>query len=238
MSDEDSRNADRITKAYQEIRRLILFHRLAPGTPIIQARMAQEMGHSRATLRAALQRLTQEGYVVETELGTYSRFIVASLTVEDMQELFALVGALEGVAIRQAAELPDGEREALAARMASLNARQLAMVEEGELDPDEANRSDTAFHMAFIEKATGPRLQFQLRSIRPQVERYRDLYLARVAGRMRVLGAPEHQAIAEAVRSGDPDRAQRAVEQHWRAGAGRLRAFIEEFGEHRGYAGV
>jgi DNA-binding GntR family transcriptional regulator len=237
MGENKDKTADRITEAYKEIRKLILFHRLSPGTPIIQARMADDLGHSRATLRAALQRLAQEGYVVETELGTYSRFVVASLTVEDMQELFAIVGALEGVAIRQVAALPPEEREELARRMEGLNARVLRMVEDGGVDPDEANRSDTAFHSAFINMATGSRLLTQLRSIRPQVDRYRDLYLVRVAGQMRVLGAPEHQAIVDAIRCGDPERAQKAVEDHWRAGAGRLQEFIQEMGEHRGYAG-
>lgn len=230
-------SSDRITEAYQEIRKLILLNRLSPGTPIIQSRMAQDLGHSRATLRAALQRLAREGYVVETQLGTYSRFVVASLTVDDMQELFLIVGALEGVAIRQVAALPMEEREAVAESMHSLNAQVVAMVERGEVDPDVAHRLDTAFHSAFINKAKGARLLTQLRSIRPQVERYRDLYLARAAGKMRLLGAPEHNAIVEAIRSGDPDQAQRAVEEHWRLGAGRLSEFIQEMGEHRGYVG-
>lgn len=232
------KNADRITDAYRAIRKLILFHRLSPGAPIIQARMAQDLGYSRATLRAALQRLTQEGYVVEKELGTYSRFVVASLTVEDMKELFSILGALEGVAIRQCAGLPQGDRDQLASRMEGLNKRALAMVKSGDYEPEDYNQADTDFHQAFIDRATGPRLLVQLNSIRPQVERYRDHYTARVAGRIRVMHAPEHQAIADAIRSGDPDQAQQAVEIHWRSGAGRLSEFIREVGEHRGYIGA
>lgn len=117
---DGANGADRVTEAYQQIRKLVLFRHLSPGTPIIQARMANKLGHSRATLRAALQRLTQEGYMVETELGTYSRFVVASLTVEDMQELFAIIGALEGVAARQCAKLPEEERTELADGMDDL----------------------------------------------------------------------------------------------------------------------
>ena len=236
MGENTGKSVDRTTDAYHQIRKLILLHRLSPGTPIIQARMADDLGHTRANLRAALQRLAQEGYVVETQLGTYSRFVVASLTVEDLQELFTLVGALEGVAIRQVAELPREEREELACRMEALNERVLAMVEGDGVEPDEANRSDTAFHSAFIAKARGARLLTMLKSIRPQVDRYRDLFLMRVAGTMRVLGAPEHQAIVDAIRSGDPDKAQRAVECHWRAGTGRVREFIHEMGGHRNYA--
>ncbi|MGD8321140.1 MAG: GntR family transcriptional regulator [Gemmatimonadota bacterium] len=234
----EEKNADRVTDAYRAIRKLILFHRLSPGTPIIQARMAQELRHSRATLRAALQRLAQEGYVFERQLGTYSRFVVASLTVEDMQELFAIVGALEGVAVRQCTRLCEKERNELATRMQRLNEHALTMVESGDYEPEEYNRADTDFHQAFIDKATGARLLTQLDSIRPQVERYRDSYTARVAGRIRVMHAPEHQAIADAIRNGDPDLAQKAVEVHWRSGAGRLGEFIQKMGEQRGYAGA
>lgn len=229
-------NGDRTTEAYHELRRLILFHRLSPGTPIIQARMAQELGYSRATLRAALKRLSREGYVVEVELGTYSRFVVAALTVEDMEELFAIVGALEGVAVRQCAQLPPKARKELATRMERLNAEVMKKVETGDIQADEANRWDHEFHGAFVQKAIGPRLIAQINAIKPQVERYRDLYITRVAAKMRTLGAPEHEEIVASIRAGDPDRAQRAVEEHWRAGACRLKRLIEELGERRGFS--
>lgn len=232
-----SRSSDRATEAYEEIRALIQLGRLSPGTPIIQARMAKEIGQARATLRAALQRLAQEGYVVETELGTYSRFVVASLTVEDMQELFQIIGALEGVAARQCAGLPTPTREALAGRMEALNRRRVEMGLGGMFGPQDVNTLDTEFHQAFVTAANCARVQTQLASIRPQVERYRDLYLTHVTDQMRSLGSPEHQEIVDAIRSGDPERAQRAVELHWRAGTERMRAMIEHLGERRGYAG-
>lgn len=216
---------------------MIQFGRLAPGTPIIQARMAEEIRHSRATLRAALQRLAQEGYVMEAELGTYSRFIVASLTVEDMQELFAIIGALEGVACRQCASLEFAARDALANRMEALNRRRVEMGLGGTFGPQDVNTADTEFHQAFVNEAKCARVQTHLDSIRPQVERYRDLYLTHVTEQMRSLGSPEHQQIVDAIRSGDPDRAQHAVEQHWRAGTLRMHAMIERLGERRGYAG-
>lgn len=232
---DPSGNADRVTEAYHQIRRLILFRRLSAGTPIIQARMAEDLGHSRATLRAALQRLVREGYMVETALGTYSRFVVASLTVEDMRDLFFVVGALEGVAIREVAALPLEDREELAKQMELFNERALAFVTASEIDPEQANQWDTEFHIAFTSRSTGSRVLSQLQSIRPQVDRYRDLYVNRVAGEARILASPEHQAIVEAIRVGDPDVAERAVVRHWRSGSVRLAELIRKVGERRGY---
>ncbi len=41
----------------------------------------------------------------------------------------------------------------------------------------------------------------------------------------------EHEAIADAVRSGDPDAAERSVETNWRHAAERLSKVIEVAGE-------
>ena len=236
MSNDDSNNVDRNTEAYKELRKLILFRRLPPGTPIIQAHMADRLGHSRGTIRVALQRLTQEGYVIEKDLGTYSRFVVAYLTADDMRDLFAIVGALEGVAARKCADLPRDTRRELAARLAVLNERGVAAAREPRVDPEDANTIDTEFHQAFVEAAMAPRLVSQLDSIRPQVERYRDIYTAHVVAEVRTEVAPEHREILDAIEQGEPDRAQRAVETHWRNGARRVSQLIEDIGEHRGYS--
>ena len=229
------KDSDRTTEAFNSIRQLILFDRLPPGTPIIQTKMARKLHHSRATLRAALQRLAQEGYVVETELGTYSRFVVASLTVEDMNELYSIIGALEGMAVRYCAELDTDRRLALADRLEALTKRNLEMGQDEQVPRECATRVDTELHNAFAGMAPGSRLKNMLDSVRPQADRYRDVYSVRRVPEMRALAAPEHQEIVDAIRSGDADRSERAVGRHWRACAERMRALIERLGERRGY---
>ena len=97
---------DRVTLAYQKLRELIVLGRLAPGTRIIETTVAARLGVSRTPVRAALQRLQQEGYVVVTSPGQQSRMSVAPLTQEDAIELFGMVSAVEGLAANGAARRP------------------------------------------------------------------------------------------------------------------------------------
>ena len=229
-------SGDRITEAYYATRQLILDHQIVGGTPLIQAQLAEEIGHSRATIRAVLNRLAQEGYVVEKVIGTYSRFVVAPLTVEDMDELIALCSALEGIAARRCAQLGDEERTDLADRLEETNRAATERAERDGLTVEEANGWDDSFHEGLVEAAGGNRLAAQIQSLRPQVGRYRSFYLTQVASKNRLVASPEHARIIDAIRDELPEEAQRAMEDHWKAGAERLRRAIEVIGEHLGYA--
>ena len=60
---------DRVTVVYHRLRELIVRGRLAPGARIIETVIAARLGVSRTPVRAALQRLQQEGYVVVASPG-------------------------------------------------------------------------------------------------------------------------------------------------------------------------
>ena len=97
---------DRVTLAYRRLRELIVTGKLAPGSRIIETSVVGRLGVSRTPVRAALQRLQQEGYVVVTSPGQQSRMAVAPLTQEDAIELFGMVSAVEGLAANGAAHRP------------------------------------------------------------------------------------------------------------------------------------
>src|SRR5919197_1241116 len=100
-------HGSRPDQVYARLRELIVQGMLAPGSRIVETEIATRLGVSRTPVREALQRLLQEGYVIDT-LGTQqSRLTVAPLTREDVHELLNVVGALEGIAARPAAELPE-----------------------------------------------------------------------------------------------------------------------------------
>src|SRR5690606_3496565 len=92
----DLRN-DRVSQAYRQLRELIIWGRLAPGTRIIETDVAARLGVSRTPVRSALQRLQQEGYIVASGTGQQSRLAVAPLTREDARELFAIVAEVEAL---------------------------------------------------------------------------------------------------------------------------------------------
>src|SRR5918992_386885 len=110
-----------VARAYDQLRELIVWGRLAPGSRIVESEIADRLGVSRTPARSALHRLQQEGYVIAVNRGKERRLIVAPLTQDDARELFHIVGQLEGLAARSAAELPPTRRAEVAARLRELN---------------------------------------------------------------------------------------------------------------------
>ena len=86
---------------FSRVRELIVRGKLAPGSRVVEADLAERLGVSRTPIRAALHRLKQEGYIlVATGSGSKARLSVAPLTQDDARELYQIVGHLEGLAAR------------------------------------------------------------------------------------------------------------------------------------------
>jgi DNA-binding FadR family transcriptional regulator len=79
-------------------------------TPLSESELTLRLGASRTPIRQALQHLEQKGFVVAHRHGAITRLSVAPMTVDDMKELHAIFGALEGLAARSAAQLQDPAR--------------------------------------------------------------------------------------------------------------------------------
>lgn len=217
-------------EVYRQLRDLIVALKLSPGTPLSESDLTVRLGVSRTPIREALQRLHREGFAVVQHVGTISRMLVAPMTIDDMRELHAILSALEGLAARAAAQLPDSERTALAERMAHLNLELRSAWKAGAQRVRDAQDLHVQFHRAFAEAAAGPRLRAELDAIQPQVERYERVYTAALANEFGESLA-EHEVIVEAIAAGDPDAAERAVVTNWRRGTERYAQIVHHLGE-------
>jgi DNA-binding GntR family transcriptional regulator len=230
LAERRSERSGRVEQAYLALRELIVNGRLAPGAALIETQLANQLGFRRTTLRSALQRLQQERYVVAAELGQYSRSMVAPLTAGDMQELWSIIGGLEGVAARMAAELGVKRRTEVAKELARLNAGLLGAARSSPRDMARVNQFHLRFHRHHVEVVAGPRLRAELDAMHAQAERYERLYTNALIGDL-ATSCVEHEAIIEAIGAGDPDAAQAGVEANWRNGARRFARLIAEVGE-------
>lgn len=221
---------DHTREAYRRLRELIVRGRLAPGTRIVEAELAQRFGVSRTPIRSALVKLRQEGYVTALNDRHRARLSVAALTSEDAKELWAVVAALEGLAVRKVAEADADARRRTADSLRSTNGALLELAAEVDPDPNRIFDLDSAFHRTFVTAGAGPRLRALHESIKPQTERYFRLYTSSIVDRIAVSVA-EHERIVAAIEAGDPDAAALAVESNWRNGVSRLVAAIETLGE-------
>jgi DNA-binding GntR family transcriptional regulator len=219
-----------IARAYEQVRAMIVLGKLAPGTRIIESDIADHLGLSRTPVRSALHRLQQEGYVSAVDRPKEKRLVVAPLTQSDARELFLMVGQLEGLAARLAAELPARERAALVTQLRALNGDLASAGRAIPATPQRYFELDMAFHHSYVAAAAGPRLLALHEGIKPQAERYTRLYVSALGGAIGT-SVEEHEVINRAIESGDADGAQRSVETNWRNAADRLADVISEQGE-------
>jgi len=221
---------DRSTRVFEQLRELIIWGRIAPGTRIIEADVATRLGVSRTPVRAALQRLQQEGYVVPSGSGAQSRLTVAPLTQEDARELFQIVGEVEGLATWRAAQHAAATRTPLVRRLDSINDTLNAEAASANPDGRKIFDLDQTFHRACVEGGGGPRIIALYDAIKPQAERYIRLYISALVDEIGT-SVGEHDVTIRAIEAGQPDAAQVAVRSNWQNAAHRLARVITHLGE-------
>lgn len=221
---------DRVAHAYDQLKELIVWGKLAPGSRIIETDIAERLGVSRTPVRSALQRLLQEGFIVGVVNGTQAKLSVAPLTLDDARELFAITSEVEGLAARWAAELPDQDRLPVVRQLRAINDGLGCRVDRGDPDPHEVFDTDRAFHQCFFEAGAGPRLRSLHKAVKPQAERYVRLYISSLIDQIHT-SVEEHDAVVAAIEAGDALAAKEAVLTNWRNAGERLTQVIEKLGE-------
>jgi DNA-binding GntR family transcriptional regulator len=220
---------DNASRVFRELRELIVWGQLPPGARITERTVAERLGVSRTPVRSALHRLQQDGFITSSGNGTEQRLIVAPMTREDGQELYLMVGHVEGLASRLAAMLPATERKALVARLRAVN-RELDTALRVLRELSRVFDLDLEFHRVFVEAVAGPRMLALHRAIKPQIERYARAYIGVLLGEL-PNSLSEHDAIIRAIQKGDAKGAQLAAELNWYHASERLLSVIGQYGE-------
>src|SRR5690349_2819030 len=140
------------TQVADLIRERILSGELAPGERILETELADELGVSRHTLRSALQTLTFEGLLEQSQFKSTH---VARPTARDVYETYTLRNALEAMACRLAAE------RAPLVGMPAVDAALARMYAATETAAMKA--ADFDFHVAVVELADHARLREHFR---------------------------------------------------------------------------
>jgi len=221
---------DRIAHAYQQLRELIIWGRLAPGARIIETDVAARLGLSRTPVRSALHRLQQEGYIIASGTGPQARLSVAPLTKRDARELFAIVSHVEALAAEWAALLDDTPRAGVVGELKELNDALARAAAEQQPDERQFFRLEQQFHRAFVKAAGGPRLIALHEAVKPQSDRYVRLYVQALLARMADT-VDEHVALINGIDARDPTAAKEAVLLDWRNASRYLGEVMDRHGE-------
>jgi DNA-binding GntR family transcriptional regulator len=230
MSTSRRADGERISRAYDQLFEMIVHGRLPPGARIAEGPLAESLGLSRTPVREAMQRLRQEGLLIEVGGGSglRGRLAVAPLQRERMEELYALAGAIEALAVRGLDTVDAAQREELARRLERIERAFHAEARRRAPEYDRLFELHQAFHRTLVEAAAGPETRAVLRTIRPRMDRYEWFY-APMAGPDFTPTRREHAAIVEAVRQGSAQEMEHAVRANWSNAARRLGPLIERF---------
>ena len=189
---------------YDALRRALVQGALKPGQRINEAELARQMQISRAPIREAIRQLEQEGLLESVpRRGTF----VPALSREDVEEVYTLRADLEARAVRRAVpRLTTGELATLTdfvdKMCAAGEAKDLATVLE----------ADIQFHRFLVEAAGWPRLRKLWEGLHPQTL---TLYtLNTLTDWTSVDHARRHEPLLVAIRTGDPEVATAAIQEH------------------------
>lgn len=227
------RRGDLSIAAYEQLRDAIVTLKLAPGAALIESELCERLSVSRTPMRATLQRLQQEGFAVVVRSGRLRRLVVSPLTRDDMRELFLMVGSLDGLAARLAAELDPETRAPVVVEMEHLNEQLRSLADNFELrDTGLVMDLDVEFHGCYERAAAGPRLLAELKSLHARRARYVRVYTdALLRGHNLRQSASEHEAIIAALKAGDAEEAERSAARNYRNALERYGHLVAALGE-------
>lgn len=177
---------------------------LQPRERLMEIQLAEELGVSRTPVREALRKLELEGFIVMVpRKGAY----VADLSLKDIEDVFEIRIALEGLAASLSAERITDEELELMERLLAEKAEAI-----NSLNMEKLVEVDTQFHETIYHASRNERLSSIISNLREQIQRYRTTSLA-YPGRMQ-RSLEEHRSIVEAIQARDPVLAKQLVQDH------------------------
>lgn len=151
-------------EVHRTLRRVIVQGQLEGGAKILEGRIAAALGVSRTPVREALRQLESDGLVI-TRSGYSTR--VTTLTLSDVEEIYPIIAALEGLAAQLAT--PNLTKADLD-YMGEITNAMARYARSGKIEKLMA--ADGQFHGVLHEQSQNRRLQRIVRELRGQMERF------------------------------------------------------------------
>lgn len=200
--------------AFEELSRRIIEGRLSPGARITEEALVKELGASRTPLREAIKQLEELGLIVRERNRTLR---VAPLQSGELIELVRLREHLEGLAayeVTRLVALGEASTQELWAIIEQLEHAENRL--EGTRRIDRIFELGTQFHGTLVAASRMNRVVRIHAGLQLALARYR--LVNATDGRRLVHRSHEHRGIVDAIETGDPEAAERAMRQHIREG--------------------
>jgi DNA-binding GntR family transcriptional regulator len=190
--------------AYEAIKEAIISGSFAAGAPLVETRIAEQLGVSKTPVRAAFRRLEARGFL---ERVPHSGVYVTEYSFQDVKDVFAVRAVLEGLAMRIAAaacsqQEIDEARTLLEAAERSLN--------EGKAD--QARELGREWHSLLLSTVPNRFLSDMLELLKDHIERGRSMTAIDLDSARKSI--KEHNRILDAIEARDGELAENLVRTH------------------------
>jgi DNA-binding GntR family transcriptional regulator len=192
-------------QAYEVIRNAIVQSDLPPGSVVSERTLSEQFGFGRAPIRAAIQRLAAEGFLL---IVPQQGIIVASPSLEEVRDLFELRVALESYVVRRLALEP---QEVDFVHLELLLEKQEKAAQEQNIRL--YRQLDVDFHLFLAHSLGNSELYSSMERLSDRLHRIIASVISRRPARM-IDSTIEHRAIVQAIATGDPDAAEMAMITH------------------------
>jgi len=190
-------------EVYEFLRGSIIQGKLKPGQRLNEIELGQHLGISRTPIRETLMKLEHEGFVsIDPGKGA----VVTRLSKVDLEEIYPIVAALEGLAAGLA--VPHLTRSDLA-KLKRYN-KEMKETVGGQMS--RYMELNTSFHQTFLENSHNDRLLATVMTFKDQIYRFRLFSLAMPSRMSESL--EEHHKILQAFEKKDAKRAEELVREH------------------------
>ena len=188
----------------EKLKDAIVSGKLVPGEPLAEAQLAASLKVGPAALREALRALEVEGYVT---FRPDNEVVVSKPSREEIEDYYAIAGALEGLAARLAVERArPGEIE----RLRELHHALKEACQKRDVVRYFDARNE--FHRLIADIARNERLYRLLEQLRQELQKTRTLSL-RLPQRLDY-SMREHDQILDAFLKRNPELAANAMARH------------------------
>ncbi|MBZ0131976.1 MAG: GntR family transcriptional regulator [Rhodocyclaceae bacterium] len=191
-------------QVYQTLRAHLRDGTIATGQPLQEVQLAERLGVSRTPVREALTRLASEGLLASDGRS----FVVPSLTLSDVDDIYEVRFLIEPAALRRVAELTTdpGVRAPIDEALAAANAAYKAG------DADAFREANIRFRNAWKDLVPNRRLVRAIEQYADHMLRIRALTLG--DPKIRSIVIKGLRRIADALAAGDGDAAAAAMRDH------------------------
>lgn len=193
-------------QVYDHLRMQLNHGVLAPGATLDLNALSAQLGVSKTPLRDALIQLESEGFVT---ILPRRGVMVPRLTLEDIRNLYQIIGALEGEVLSCVAKTMSPD---VLEKMAALNETMAAAFKADRFDVYYAH--NLTFHDAYLQRTSNQEL---LRIVHRLKQRLHDFPRRRInIPQWETQALEEHRAIVACLRRGDIQGAVHFLrDAHW-----------------------